>query len=464
MAQCSTPHKGIEKGLCSIFAPASFFKQCLFASLGLFLIITTSTAQTSFPLTPAATKVLVDTLAGQISKYYVSKDTAVKMSACLKKKLKEGRYAKVNDPHTLAALLTEDVNSVYRDEHFHVEYNPTMIDELSGNIEDVPKLVEEKLNRERSKNFGFKKAEILNGNIGYLEISSFSRLNQYSKETATAALKLLANSRAIIIDLRYGMGGSPEMINYLMGYFFKEKIHVSDVYIRSEKARVSYTTLPDTTAGRLTEIPVYILTSYKTFSAAEGLSYELHNLKRATLVGETTRGGAHTVSYRALSSGFIVDLPFGNVISPITKTNWEKTGITPDILIPADKALEKTETMIMEKALAEAKNQGEKDALQWQLDLLLSSGQPATLTPEILKNRAGSYGAYKIELQEEKLSYQKAGKARFILLPLDENSMKVKGNDSFRVEFKKDETGKVNSIVTHYEDGRIETAMRTSLR
>lgn len=384
------------------------------------------------------------------------------MSAVLKKRFKEGAYNNIKDPNLLAAMLTNDVNSVYRDEHFHVEYNPGMSKELNGDIDDVPRMVEEKLNKERSKNFGFKKVEILNGNIGYLEISSFSRLNQHSKETATAALKLLSNTRAIIIDLRYGMGGSPEMMNHIMSHFFKERIHVADVSIRSEKVLVSYYTSPDTTAGRLTEIPLYILTSYKTFSAAEGLSYELQNLKRAIIVGEKTRGGAHTVKYRALSNGFVVDLPFGRVTCPFTNSNWEHKGVQPDVEVNSDLALEKAESLIIEKLLTSTKDSVEIKSILWQKDLLFSKNYLSFFADDDLKNYAGTYGAFKIESLGTALYYQKTGRARFVLQPLSTTLMKVKGNDTFRVEFQKDGSGKAKQLITYYEDGRVEIAVKTA--
>lgn len=418
-------------------------------------------AQTTWSLSPQATRVLVDSLAAQINKYYVFKDTARDMSLCLKQRLKEGRYNAVNDPNLLAALLTEDVASVYRDEHFHVEYHPDMIAELSNDIDDVPRLVEEKLNRERARNFGFRKTEILTGNIGYLEISGFSRLNRYSREAAVAALKMLSNSRALIIDLRYGAGGSPEMINYLMGFFLKERTHTSDVYIRSEKARIAYWSAPDSSAGQLYDLPIYVLTSYKTFSAAEGLAYELQALKRATVVGEVTRGGAHTVSYRPLSSGFIVDLPFGRVSCPAAhNSNWEKRGVQPDVLSDAATALEKAEQLIMEKALNQCHDAGEKYNLQWQRDLLLSEHHPLRYSKDKMKTLAGSYGAYTIVSKDSSLYYQKSGKARFELLPMSENVMKAKGNDSFRVRFETNDSGQVKRIVTSYDDGRSEIAER----
>lgn len=432
----------------TVLFSVSLFKNSLFAQ--------------TFPLSAKATKVLVDSLSAQLMKYYVFADKAEAMSSYIKTQCKKGVYNNIQDPHTLAAVLTKDVRSIHNDEHFYVEYNPQMTDELLGNIDDVPKMVAERLNQDRLKNFGFKKVEILNGNIGYMEISSFARLNEYSKATADAALRMLANSNALIIDLRYGVGGSPEMVNYIISYFFKEKTHVSDIYMRCEKTTLPYWTTPptDKDAAQLADIPIYILTSYKTFSAAEGLTYELQSLKRATVVGETTRGGAHTVTYRPLSSGFVADVPFGRAFSPATNKNWEGAGITPDIKVSAEDALETAELIIFENAFSNAKNEEEIKKLNWQKDLLQSVNHPIKEDTTWYKSLVGNYGAYEVSYSNGTLYYQKVGKAKFALLPLKENVMKAKSNDTFRVEFFKNEKGEVNKIATYYDDWRVEYAQK----
>lgn len=434
---------------------------CAFLIIGLPFGFMGQTKTKSSFLDKKATKVLVDSLANQLKKYYVFKDAANRMSLFVQKRCKEGAYDNVSDPHTLAGMLTKDVSSVHLDEHFHVEYNPQIANEISGEIEDVPKFVEEKLKIERDKNFGFKKAELLNGNIGYLEISSFSRLNEYSKKTVDAAFKLLSNASAMIIDLRYGTGGSPDMVNYIISKFFSTKTHIADIYIRSENATLSYWTTPDTIPNTLTGMPLYILTSYKTFSAAEALAYELQSLRRAIVVGEVTRGGAHTVSYRNLSNGFICDIPFGVARSPITKTNWEKIGITPNVMVPEEKALEVAEVKIFENARQNAKDSASLKQIQWQWDLVQSIHHPFAMDSISLKKFSGTYGPYKVFYEKDGLYYQKTGKALFPLLPLSDNLMKVKGNDTFRIEFVRDGKGEFSKIITHYEDGRLEPAERT---
>lgn len=431
--------------------------------VGLLLYANVSFSQlpvATFPLNTKATKTLVDSLSNQLLKFYVFADNAKQMSDYIKERCKKGAYNNVKDPHVLAAMLTKDVASVHLDEHFHVEYNPKMANELLGYIDDVPKMVAERLNQDKLKNFGFKKVEILNGNIGYLEISSFSRLNDHSQAAAAAALGLLANANALIIDLRYGKGGSPEMINYIVSHFFKEKTHVSDIYMRCEKTTLPYWTTPPTDKHLLplTEMPIYILTSYKTFSAAEGLTFELQSLNRAVVVGETTRGGAHTVTYRPLSSGFVADVPFGRAFSPETHANWEGVGIEPDIKVSAENALETAELKIFENALANTKDENEIKRLNWQRDLLQSVNHPTKRDTAIYKSFVGDFGAYNISYSQGTLYYQKAGKAKFVLLPLKGNTMKIKGDDSFRVEFFKDEKGAVNKMATYYDDWRVEYA------
>jgi len=404
---------------------------------------------------------LVDTLAFQLRRYYVFKDAANRMGNYIQKRCKEGAYAGISDPHILAGQLTKDVSSIHLDEHFHIEYNPEVAKELTGEIEDVPKYVENKLNKEKERNFGFKKIEILNGNIAYLEISSFSRLNPYSKKAASAALEMVSNSSALIIDLRYGVGGSLDMVTFIMSKLFKEKTLIMDIYLRSENDTIHYYTSPDSLPGRLTDIPIYILTSYKTFSAAEALTYGLQSQGRATIVGEVTRGGAHTVKYRSLSSGFIGDIPFGVARNPITKTNWEKIGITPDIMVNESQALEAAEIQIFEKKKLNAKDSKAKEKLKWEFELLQSKNHPFLMDSLKLKDREGNYGPYSISYHDGVLHYQKVGKAVFSLSPMSDNMMRVKGNDSFRIEFINSPIGECVSIITHYDDGRKEVAERT---
>ncbi|HWY33797.1 MAG TPA: S41 family peptidase, partial [Nitrosopumilaceae archaeon] len=301
----------------------------------------------------------------------------------------------------------------------------------------------------------------LNGNIGYLDISAFCSLNQFSKETAKAALKMLSSSDAVIIDLRYGLGGSPEMVNYIASAFFKERTHLADIYVRHQKFTYKYWTEPDSIFYLLYEVPLYILTSYKTFSASEGLSYELQKLNRATIIGEVTRGGAHTTIKKSLGYGFITDIPCGRATTRTTHSNWEKKGVIPDINVSADKALETAELKIIENAFAKTKDTTKTKYLNWQFDIIKAINNPIQIDSLTLLSFSGTYGSYEISYSNGSLYYQKTGKAKFPLIPMTKYVLKAKGNDTFKVEFIPNSNMPVYKIITYYDDGRIEYANRS---
>ncbi|MEI6021138.1 MAG: S41 family peptidase [Bacteroidota bacterium] len=291
-------------------------------------------------LNPEKIHAVVDSLSRQLNRFYVFKNEAEKMSAFVQSQLLHKAYDSITNPQLFAKALTKDVKSVFRDEHFHVDYDTVTAYEVSGEIEDIPAFVEKKLNQEREKKFGFKSVEILNNNIGFIEISYFSRLNQYSKAAADSAFLKVSNCKALIIDLRYGSGGSPEMANYIISHFFAKKTHVNDIYLRKENTTIKYFTSPDPSFAKFYNMPLYVLSNHTTFSAAEALTYQLKSFKRAKIIGEKTRGGAHVVSFQPLGNGFVADIPFGKAISPVTKSNWEGQGIAPDVDCEAKDALD----------------------------------------------------------------------------------------------------------------------------
>ncbi|MDP8979977.1 MAG: S41 family peptidase [Acidobacteriota bacterium] len=189
-------------------------------------------------------------------------------------------------------------------------------------------------------NFGFEKVERLQGNIGYLDLRGFMEA-QWGSETAVAAMNFLANTDALIIDLRQNGGGDPAMVALITSYLFSpgEEVHLNDLYWRPSNETHQWWTLPYVPGRRYANKPVYVLTSNRTFSAAEEFTYNLKNLKRATIIGETTGGGAHPGGMERLSEHFMAFLPSGRAINPISKTNWEGTGVTPDVAVPAADAL-----------------------------------------------------------------------------------------------------------------------------
>jgi C-terminal processing protease CtpA/Prc len=154
---------------------------------------------------------------------------------------------------------------------------------------------------------------------------------------------------AIIFDLRDNGGGDPKMVAYISTYLFGERTHLNDLYNRKQDTTEEYWTLPDLPGKRLTGKPAFVLTSKRTFSGGEEFTYNLKNLKRATIIGETTGGGAHPVSGHRIDDHFTIGVPFAKAVNPITKTNWEGTGVEPDVKVPAAEALDVAKKMAAEQ-------------------------------------------------------------------------------------------------------------------
>jgi retinol-binding protein 3 len=225
--------------------------------------------------------------------------------------------------------------------------------------------VPQSLARERF-NYGFNKLESLPGNVGYLEIASFANLDEGSKETASTLLSALANFDSIILDLRRNGGGNTPMAAYVASYFLGPKpARLSTIYWRDENRTVDVMTWEVVTGRRSLDRDLFLLVGPSTFSAAEDFSYSLQQLKRATLVGETTGGGAHMgKGLQRISPLFTAFIPVGQSINPITNTNWEGVGVKPDVKVPVDKALIEAHRLAILKLLDREQDPGWRDYLR----------------------------------------------------------------------------------------------------
>jgi retinol-binding protein 3 len=185
-------------------------------------------------------------------------------------------------------------------------------------------------------------------NIGYVKLNMFADPDICAL-TASAAMTFLADSDALILDLRDNNGGKGSMVEFIASYLFAAHTHLNDIYRRPQNATQEAWTLPYVPGKKFIGKPVFVLTSKRTFSAAEDLCYALKNLQRATLIGETTGGGAHPVEFKRIDDHFAMVVPTGRSISPITKSDWEGTGVEPDVKVAAAQALD-----VAQKLAAEA--------------------------------------------------------------------------------------------------------------
>jgi retinol-binding protein 3 len=297
----------------------------------------------------AATRTrVIDGAIAQLNQTYVFPEVAKKMEEAVRARQKRGEYDEITDGSTLAAKLTDNFQEVSHDQHLRVNYDPMKIPERADDAKPSPEDMARFREQMEKMNCGFKKAEHLGGNVGYVKFNMFGD-PETCGPTAIAAMNFLANVDAIIFDLRENGGGDPKMVALISTYLFAEPTHLNDLWQRKDNTTQQYWTLPYVPGKRLDGKPVYVLTSKQTFSGAEEFCYNLKNLKRATLVGETTGGGAHPVSGHRIDEHFIIGVPFARAINPISKTNWEGTGVEPDVKVSAAEALTMAERMAHER-------------------------------------------------------------------------------------------------------------------
>jgi len=307
----------------------------------------TNVADLNLKIDAATRARVIDGAIAQLNEFYVFPDAAKKMGDFVKSKQKKGDYDSITDGDAFAKVLTDNFQEVSHDKHLRVNFSPAPLPDRPEGPPNADEIARYRKDMER-ENCGFDKVEILSGNVGYLKFNFFADPD-ICGPTAVAAMNFLANVDAIIFDLRENGGGDPKMIAFISTYLFSDATHLNDLWERKGDVTHQYWTLPYVPGKRLDGKPAYVLTSKETFSGAEEFSYNLKNLKRATIIGETTGGGAHPVSGHRIDDHFRIGVPFARAINPISKTNWEGTGVEPDVKVPAPDALATAQKLAAEK-------------------------------------------------------------------------------------------------------------------
>lgn len=413
------------------------------------------------PLNQAEISTVIDSISNKLKENYVFPKIALAMCNSIQKKLINGEYKNVNDPEIFANILTEDLQDISKDKHLRVTFAPKRITEMQQvtTPEDSLAYLKRRIARMKRNNFGFKEVKLLSGNIGYLDLRGFSDV-EYGGETAVAAMNFLSNADAIIIDLRNNGGGSPAMIQLISSYLFDSNpVHLNNFYWRPTDSNSQTWTLPHVSGTRSPDTPLYILTSSGTFSAAEEFSYNLKNLERATLIGETTGGGAHPGGSLIATERFMVWVPTGRAINPITNTNWEGSGVIPHIKTSAREALDKAYTIALEQLISENPEEESLSYYEWPLTAIKLKTNPITLSEKSLEAFVGSYGPRSISMIDGVLYYQRDGGSKYPLYPYSENAFMLSGMDSFRIRFLFEDKN-VIALEGLYSSGRRDKNLR----
>lgn len=306
----------------------------------------------------AATRTaVIENLLKEMNDGYVFPDIAKRMEADVRNRISAKEYDGITSARAFAEKLTADLQSISKDKHLRVRYSHVSIPVRKERSEPTAAEKEQGQWMNKRVNYGFERVERLNGNIGYIDLRNFND-HEAGAETVAAAMSFLANTEALIFDLRQNGGGNPHMVALISSYLFGDKpVHLNDLYWRKGNETNQFWTKPEMAKVKFTNKDVYVLTSSRTFSGAEEFSYNLKNLKRAAIIGETTGGGAHPGGMFRLHEHFGVFVPTGRAINPITKTNWEGTGVEPDIKTPKEQAFKTAYLMALNKSLTNIKDE-----------------------------------------------------------------------------------------------------------
>lgn len=305
----------------------------------IFLILSVITFQVGYAQNAEFNKQeTIDGILKVLQKRYVFPEVADSMQSFVMNNLQSGKYDSISDGEEFALQLTKDLQRVSKDLHLKVQYS---IEKTAENGDPDNNDSEESWMNQilTENNYGIKSKKILEGNIGYLEIPMFGPL-EICADTIISAIQYVIDTDALILDLRSCRGSLDEnTIPFMCSYFFKESTHFFNIYSRETDFTKQFWTYAWVPGKRYTDKPIFVVTSSRTFSGGEELAYDLKHANRATIVGEVTRGGANPTNLERINSSFTVSVPYMRSVNPITQTNWEGTGVQPDIQVKSNIAL-----------------------------------------------------------------------------------------------------------------------------
>ncbi|WP_210464354.1 S41 family peptidase [Rufibacter roseolus] len=433
------------------------FKSTVLTGLLWVLLSWPSTAQEAAKMDRTVRRQVVDSLSSVLKRVYVYPEKANEMSKGIQKKLKKGEYDHLPDNPQLANALTRDLRAHHHDKHLVVRYDPELEKRIRKFVA-TSQPDQKDAEKDKKQNFYFKKAEVLPGNIGYLVFNNFADLNDLSKKTVQAAMQFVANADALILDLRNNMGGRPEMGQVIARYFFSQPQLAGKTFNRITNSWTEewVGSKPESPDAFHLEMPIYILTSKRTYSAAEGLAYHLKHLKKAVVVGDTTRGGAHATRSFALGNGFVGFIPFSRLEHVETKTDWEGIGVVPNVAIPEDSAFLKAQELILIKLLSSTNEAAEKRKFQWLLNDLQAKTRKLALPEKTLAQYTGTFEEFQFTVEKGQLWCRNLHQKdkMDLLVPISESLFKV-DNES-QVEFIRDSGGSISAIRLLWNDGWVD--------
>lgn len=415
------------------------------------------------PVSASVKRAVVDTVARTLRSLYVLPDTARAMASALASKHAAGGFDSIANPNVFAAAMTRTLRAAHRDGHLRIVYDP----EEARRIADTTRReLRDTRSRDRRMNFQFRDARILPGNIGYLEFHQFADTSREARRTVHAAMQFVANSDALIIDLRDNRGGSAAMATEISSYFVKDSALWFRTYNRLLDRWTEDWIVNDSsvTGGIYLSMPVTVLTSAWTFSAAEGLAYALKHQRAARVVGDSTAGGAHVVRRVGLGNDFVGFIPYIRSINVRTNANWEGTGVVPDQFADAPSALFRAQESILTARMTNAQDTVARKAAQFALNAARAAAHDVDVPEAVLNDYVGTFEEYSFSVRGNRLySLNRARNGRADkLVPVTPTLFQI--DRESQVEFVRNAKSVVSQIRILWNDGWVDVIDREGPR
>lgn len=382
---------------------------------------------------------IIKMICEKVGSFYPQKEIASRVTNGLNSNISSGKYKKIDSPAIFASMITSDMEMLSNDKHLDLLFDPDMVSEMKAQkekgIENT--YTASQVETYRLNNYGFTTLKVMEGNVGYLDLQVFFSA-KYAGDTAVAAMSFFSNCDALIIDLKNNGGGWDCMVNLLLSYFINPEEEAVMKIIRSTIDNTYYSSmsLAYIPGKKMDTIPVYILTSGSTASAAEAFVFRMKQLnKRVRVVGATTAGAENPVDFQILDKNFILQIPCYQVIYSKAKGGWEGIGIKPDIPVNPHDALEMAYLAALKKLKTSTKNKKQLDRYQWAIESLEAKRTALKLKKSILLAYIGKYGDSSVIIEKGNLFYQYKKRSRHKLIPISLDYFLVEGADHYRIRF-----------------------------
>lgn len=398
----------------------------------------------------------VEDVARAIEQNYFDEARASQVATELRGAAAKGEFDALTNKRELASALSVKLEPF--DRHFRVAWTDAQRTQPAEGPVMSPT---ESQAQQRRGNYGVRRAEVLAGNLGYIDLREFAPFEfgvagQPGREAIEAALQLVAGADALIIDLRDNGGGAPQMVGYLSSAFVAKEADIFNTFHGRDRT-MSEAPLDWYPQPRLNS-PLFLLTSARTASAAEAFAYTLQSARRATVVGEASMGAANPGGEVDAGHGFSVFVSFATPINPITKTNWEGRGVTPDVEVEQKAALVTARRLALEALLAKGLPSELATDTRWALDALRAEAGAALPVPA--DDYAGAYGKLAVATARGGLILQQGRRPVRTLLPLGDDSFAVQENSSQRVVFQRDAKNRVEALELRHSYGDVQRHRR----